>query len=185
MSSQGTPPYQPPPEPNISAKTFATVIAVVLVVVIAGALAVIFLSGSGGGSGSPKAALQGYADGINDGSMKEATDHTLLRFMPNYEQMLSPYENISFEGMITVEISNVSVVYESSMTSDQLEEARDLMNEINMTMDITIQEVAFVEFTMAFDYVYGQFSVPSDMLTVKVDGHWYLAMFSVPDLVEF
>jgi hypothetical protein len=185
MSNQGMPPYQPPHEPNISGKTFATIIAIVFIVVVGAALAVIFLSGSGGGSGSPKAALIGYADGINDGSMKEATDHTLLRFMPNYEQMLSPYENISFEGMITVEISNVSVVYESSMTSDQLEEARDLMNEINMTMDITIQEVAFVEFTMAFDYVYGQFSVPSDMLTVKVDGHWYLAMFSVPDLLEF
>lgn len=186
MSSQGTPPYQPPPEPNISARTFAIVIAVVLVVVIAGALAAILLSGSSaGGSGSPKAALQGYADGINHGSMKAATDHTILKFMPNYEQMLAPYENMSFQGMVKVDISNVSVVYKSSMTSDQLEEAADLMSEINMTLDIVVQEVAFVEYTMDFDYTYGQFSFPGEMLTVKVDGHWYLAMLSFPDPLEF
>ena len=186
MSSQGTPPYQPPPEPNISAKTFAIVIAVVLVVVIAAALAVIFLSGGGGGSGSPKAALLGYAEGINDGSMKEATDHTILRFLPNYEQLLSPYENVSFADMVTVEISNVSVVNESSMSLYQQDEVADIMNEINWTLDITVQEVAFVEYTIAFDYSsYGKFSFNGEMLTVKVDGHWYLAMLSVPDLLEF
>ncbi len=179
------PPFQPPQEPNISAKTFATIIAVVLVVVIAGALAVIFLSGSGGGSGSPKAALQGYADGINDGSMKEAMDHTILRFLPNYEQMMAPFENMSFEGIITVDVSNVSVVYESSMTPDQLEEVADLMEEINWTMTITVQEVAFVEYTIAYDYsIYGHFSFPGEMLTVKVDGKWYLTMLSVPNLFE-
>lgn len=193
MSSMQQPPvapqpgpssYQPPREPNISARTLVAVVGVVFIIVISMVLILLFVSG-GGSSNSPSGALSGFADGINDGDMKYAFDHTILKFMPNYDEMLSMYDNMSFAGLVNIEFTDVSVVSNSSMTVDQQEEAQDTIDEINMLLDIEIQDTAFVDYTMRMEYAgYSGAPMiePGEMLCIKVDGHWYIAMLSFPSM---
>jgi len=99
--------------------------------------------------------------------------------------MLSAYDNMSLGNLVQIEISNVSVVYNSSMTLDQQEEAMDMVSEINMVMDVEIQDTAFVEYTMTMGYAgYAEFSFPGEMVCVKIGGDWYLAMLSFPNPFE-
>ncbi len=187
MSSEGIPPspFQPPKEPNISARTLFMVLAVVFVVIIAAALALVLVMGGGGGSSkSPSGALQGYAAGINDGDFKAAFDHTILKFMPNYDEMLSQFDNMSsYMNGVSITFSDVSVVYNSSMTNDQRQEANDTIEEISTMMNLNIQDFAFVEYTMKISYSgYSPMSFPGEMLCVEVNGSWYVAMLSFPDM---
>jgi hypothetical protein len=90
-------------------------------------------------------------------------------------------------GLITIEYSNIEVVYESSMTADQLQEAEYAVDEINLTLDIEVQETAIVEYTVSIEYTgfyFGPVTFDGEMVVVKVDGDWYLAMLSPPDLFE-
>lgn len=184
-SQPGPSPYQPPREPNISARTLVAVIGVVFVILIAFVL-VLVLMGGGGGSSSPNKALEGYASEINNGDLKGAFDHTIIVFMPGYDDMMAAYDNISFEGMISVDVSNIEVVYEESMTQDQLDEVESTLEEINITMDIDIQDTAIVTYTMSME-IYG-FPMPADdteSVVVKVGGDWYLAIFDVPGFFDY
>ena len=184
MPETSPPAYSPPREPHISARTLFAVLAVVFIVVISAALVMVVLSGSGGGGNSPEGALEGYVSGINSGNAKSAFDHTVLKFMPNYDSQIS-----TFEGMITygdphIHLSNVSVVSNSSMTQDQMQEAQDTVNELLQYLDIQVQDMAFVQYTMTIEYRSiggGAQTFSGHMLCVEIEGHWYLAVTSFFD----
>jgi len=169
----------------MSARTLVAVVGVVFVILIGIVLALLLMSGGGGsGSDSPKGALTGYADGFNDGDMKDALDHTLLVFFPDYEDIVDSSDNFSFADLITIEYSAIEVVYEDSMTEDQLQEVQYEVEEINWTLDIVIEETAIVEYTMSIEYTgYPAMTFDGEMVVVKVDGNWYLA--DPPDLFDY
>ncbi len=171
----------------MSARTFVAVVGVVFVILIGIVLALVLMSGGGGsGSDSPKGALTGFADGFTDGDMKDALDHTLLVFFPDYETIVDSFDNISFADMITIEYSAIEVVYEDSMTEDQLQEVQYAVEEINWTLDIVIEETAIVEYTMSIEYAgYPAMTFDDEMVVVKVDGSWYLAMMDPSDLFDY
>jgi hypothetical protein len=164
------------------------VIGVVFVILIGIVLVLLLMSGGGSGGNSPSGALTGYADGFNDGDMKDALDHTLLVFMPNYEDIVASFDGIDINDVVTFEYKDIEVIYESSMTADQLQEAQYMVDEINMTLDIEVQETAIVEYTMSIEYTgydIGPVTFDGDMVVVKVDGAWYLAMLSAPDPFDY
>jgi hypothetical protein len=194
MSSMQQPPvapepgsssYPPPREPNLSARTLVAVIGVVFVILIGIVLVLLLMSG-GGGSNSPKGALTGYADGFNDGNMEKALDHTLLAFFPNYDSIVATFDNIPIEDMINIEYSNLEVIYEDTMTEDQLQEVQYTLEEINWTLDIQIEETAIVGYTISLEYIgFPPATFDGEMVVVKVDGSWYLAMLDAPDLFDY
>ena len=186
MSTQQMPPYQPPPEPNISARTLVTVVAVVFVFIIGIALAVILLGG-GGSTGSPSGTVKGYVAGFNDGDMRAAFDHTVLKFMPNYDELVSLFDNYSYSSVMHIKLSDISVTYNSSMTMDQMQEAQDMVNDIMMVVDVQIDNTAFVSYTMTVTssmYAGGAITVPGEMLCVEIDGSWYIATLGMPDMFQ-
>jgi hypothetical protein len=184
MPDMNQPPYMPPREPNISARTLFAVLAVAFVVLVGGVLVAVALSGSNGGSNSPEGALEGYVSGINSGSAKAAFDHTVMRFMPNYESQISAYESMITYGDPHVHLNIVGVVSNSSMTQDQMQEAQDIVNEVLQYLNIEVQDMAFVEYSMTIEYKSiggGPQTFSGQMLCVEIDGHWYLAMTSYFD----
>lgn len=174
--------YQPPGEPNISARTLLTVLAVVFIVVIGSALVVVLVAG--GGSNSPEGAFKGYVGGVNSGDAKAALDHTVVRLMPDYENMVAYMGGMMLTGDPHIDINSVTSVDNSSMSHDQTQEAQDIMNEVLAYVNIEIQDMAFVEYNMTMRYQ-GMGGEPrtfeGEMLCVKVDGQWYLAMITFLD----
>jgi len=158
------------------------VLAVVLIVILAAALVLVLASSEG--SNSPEAALRGYVGGINSGDGRAAFDHTVLKFMPGYEQQVSALQNIVMYGDPHIIIKNVSVVDNASMTQDMKDEAVDIMNEILAYINITVEDMAFVEYNMTMEFRSlggGPEQMNGEMLCVKIDGSWYLAMPSFMD----
>jgi hypothetical protein len=170
--------YQPPREPSVSARTLVTVLAVVFVIVIGAAVVVVLVAG-GGSSKSPEGALNGYVAGVNSGDARAALDHTIVKLMPNYDSMVSSLGSMMLTGDPHIVINSVSTVDNSSMTMDQMQEAQDIMNEILVYINIEVQDMAFVEYNMTMEYMGmggGPQTLSGEMLCVKVDGSWYLAM---------
>jgi hypothetical protein len=193
MSSQQTPPampdmsqpqYIPPREPNVSARTLFAVLAVAFVVLAGGVLVAVALSGSNGGSKSPEGALKGYISGVNSGSAKAAFDHTVMKFMPNYDSQIAAFDSMIRYGDPHIHLNSVSVVDNSSMTQDQMQEAQDIVNELLQYLNIEVQDMAFVEYNMTIEYTSiggGPQTFSGHMLCVEIEGHWYLAMTSYFD----
>lgn len=190
MSSMQQPPvapqpgpssYQPPREPNISARTLVTVVAVVFIVLIGIVLVLLLMSGGGN---SPEGALKGFAGGVNSGDAKEAFDHTVLSLMPGYETQVTYLGSLLLVGDPHIDINSVREISNESMTSDQLEEAQDIINEVLAYVDIEVEDMTFVEYSMTMEYTSiggGPQTLSGEMLCVKVDGTWYLAMLTFFD----
>jgi hypothetical protein len=159
------------------------VVGVVFIVLIGIVLAMLLLSGGGSGN-SPEGALNGFAAGVNSGDAREAFDHTILALMPGYEDQIDYLGGILLMGDPHIEINSVTEIDNETMTSDELEEAEDIIDEMLMYLDIDVEDMAFVEYNMTMEYEGiggGSEALEGQMLCVKVDGTWYLAMLTFFD----
>jgi hypothetical protein len=155
-------------------------LAIVFVVVIAVVLAVVVTMGGGGNSRSAEGAFRGYVDGINSGNVRAALDHTIVKFVPNYDQIVSQLQSTLLYGNPHISIHSLTVIDNASMTSDQRAEATDIMTEIHSYLSIDVQDYAFVKYNMTLEYGIGggPMTFDSEMLCVLVDGSWYVALTS-------
>ncbi len=148
---------------------------IVVAIILAVFLALVAVLG-GTGSTTPAGAFTGYVNGINAGEVRIALDHTTLRFVSDYEQQVIERQGQLLNGDPTITIRSVTTTYNASMSEGQLALANDMLDELRSSLNITVTDFAFVDYTITIAYaVYGTSSTfNGEMLCVEVGGSWYM-----------
>lgn len=146
------------------------VMAIVAIIAIVAVIIVVIILVFAGGS-SPTGTLDNFVDNYNSGDLDAALDYTDAHFMTGseFDQRVEDME----EDTDPVTISNMKSRYLADMTSEEIEDAEDTVDGMEEEYDIQIDEFCMVDFTITSE---GE-TDNSEMLSIKVDGKWYLVIF--------
>jgi len=166
------PPLQAMRGPN-PVKVFIVVLIVLAVVAIA-TIAVVTIQNAK----SPEGVFEGYVDAVNGRDIRGVFDHTVMKFNPNYEQMLPQLEASVFANGPHITIVRSEVILRAEMSEYYLSQAQELISEIQDELNLTVDDFCYVSYDITIDYSSGYDSTAfgGEVLCVSVGGSWYLAV---------
>ncbi len=159
----------PPPSGSGKGGIIAIIAVVVVIIVVLAAILVLF---GGGGNSSPTGAMDSFVDNYNSEDWEGALHYTDAHFMSSSDFNDLASDMDSDEDAIT--LSNLEARYQEDMSADEIEDAEDTVEGMEEDYGIQIDNLCMVDFTMTAD---GD-TDSSEMLAVKVDGSWYMVIFS-------
>ena len=160
---------QAPPPSGSGKGGLIAIIAIVVVIIVILAVTLVFFGG--GGNRSPTGAMDSFVDNYNSGDIDGALHYTDAHFM-SYSEFNDIASDMD-EDAEDVSVRNLETRYREDMTSEEIEDAEDTVEGMEEEYGIQVDEFCMVDYTMTAD---GE-THSSDMLSVKVDGKWYMVIF--------
>ena len=175
--SQGWPTPSYPPLQAMRGPNPVKVFIIVLLVLAVVAIVTIAVVGIQNAK-SPKGVFEAYVDAVNGRDIRGVFDHTVMKFNPNYEQMLPQLEASVFANGPHITILQSDVILRAEMSEWHLSQAQELISEIQDELNLTIDDYCYVSYHITIDYSggYDSNSFPAEVLCVSVGGSWYLAV---------
>jgi len=158
---------------------FFAIIGVVIAVVVV--LAVVMIMGGGAGAKSPSGAAKGFLNSAMEKDVEGMLDNSILALQDSaYDKAKADFEKqaAGSSGTGSLSIDSTETKYQDEMSASQKEEGKEKADWLAKKLNVVVDDFAWVKVSGTYTNSEGVKTPGSEtVLTVKVDGKWYVYEF--------